>query len=122
MNTVYFVRHGENPANLTREFSYRLVDYPLTENGVRQAQETARYLRDRGITAVYASPLKRAMQTAQIIAAPLGLPVTVVESFREVNVGALERQLPTPETWALHDAICAAWAAGNADMCFPMAR
>jgi probable phosphoglycerate mutase len=119
MNTVYFVRHGENPANITRQFSYRLVDYPLTENGVRQAEETARYLRDRGITAVYASPLKRAVQTAQIIAAPLDLPVMVLEQFREVNVGALERQPPTPEAWAQHDAICAAWAAGVADACFP---
>jgi probable phosphoglycerate mutase len=34
MNTIYLVRHGENPANLTKEFSCRHVDYPLTEKGI----------------------------------------------------------------------------------------
>ena len=37
MNRVYLVRHGENLAHLTKEFSYRKVDYPLTPKGVMQA-------------------------------------------------------------------------------------
>ena len=47
VNTLYFVRHGENPANLTREFSYKMVDYPLTENGIQQAEQTAAYFASR---------------------------------------------------------------------------
>ena len=43
MNLVYLVRHGENPANLLKQFSYRKVDYPLTEKGVLQAEQTAAY-------------------------------------------------------------------------------
>lgn len=119
MNDVYFVRHGENPANITREFSHRLVDYPLTGRGVEQAQATGYALRDVGITAVYSSPLRRALQTAEIIAAHLGLPVTTIEAFREVNVGALETQPPCEETWALHDSIFAHWHAGRAHIAFP---
>ena len=117
--TVYIVRHGENPANISREFSYRLVDYSLTPKGVRQAEDTARYFRAKGIDAIYASPLKRAVETAAIIAAPLGLPVGLIEEFREINVGTLEEQPPTDENWALHDGILAEWRAGQHETTFP---
>jgi broad specificity phosphatase PhoE len=113
------VRHGENQANLTREFSYRLVDYPLNERGQAQARETAAYLRDRPIAAVYASPLKRAYETAEAIAAEHDLPVEVLEAFREINVGTLEGQPPSQEIWDVHDRIFDAWFAGDASARFP---
>lgn len=119
VHTLYVVRHGENPANLKREFSYKLIDYSLTEKGVRQAEETADFFRDKEIAAIYSSPLKRALETAQIIAAPLDLPVTILEEFRENNVGDLERQPPTDENWALHDRIVADWFAGRHEAIFP---
>lgn len=119
MNIVHFVRHGENPANLTREFSHRVVDYPLTERGVAQARATARYFAGHEIAAVYASPLRRAAQTADIIAETLGLPVQTVEAFREVNVGALELEPPNEANWALHDRIIAEWFGGQPSSRFP---
>ncbi len=118
-HTLYVVRHGENPANLTREFSYKLIDYSLTEKGILQSEQTAIRLRDLGIHAVYSSPLKRALETALIIAAPLGLPVATLEAFRENNVGDLEGQPPSDENWALHDRIIADWYAGRHDVAFP---
>ncbi|MCB0162068.1 MAG: histidine phosphatase family protein, partial [Caldilineaceae bacterium] len=84
-HNFYLVRHGENPANLTKEFSYRDVDYSLTPKGVLQAQQTAAYFRNVPVDAVVASPLKRTRETAAIIADALGLPVEVMEDFREVN-------------------------------------
>lgn len=119
VHTLYVVRHGENPANINREFSYKLVDYSLTPRGVRQAEETATFFADKGIHALYSSPLKRAIETAEAIARPLGLPVTIVEEFRENNVGALESQPITDENWALHDRIIADWYAGRHDVSFP---
>jgi broad specificity phosphatase PhoE len=119
VNTIYLVRHGENPANLTREFSYRRVDYSLTEKGVLQARQTAEYLRGLGVDALYASPLRRAAQTATILGADLGLPVTEVEELREMNVGRLEDAPPTDESWALHDAVVDEWRAGRHDVTFP---
>lgn len=119
MNHVYLIRHGENVANLTLEFSYRKVDYSLTPKGVLQAQQTADWFRNKKIDAVYASPLKRAYETAQIIAAPHSLSVTPVEAFREVNVGDLEGQKPTAELWNLHNAIVLGWLNGKKDVCFP---
>jgi broad specificity phosphatase PhoE len=119
MNTIYLVRHGENPANLRSEFSYKLVDYSLTPKGILQAQQTAEYFKDKQIHEIYASPLKRTRETAQIIADALGLTVTVVEEFREVNVGALERQPPSIENWEFHDRIVAEWFFGHHEVSFP---
>lgn len=118
-NTLYYVRHGENRANQTHEFSYIKVDYPLNELGVVQAQQTARHLQDQGISAVYASPLRRAAQTAEIIGQTLGLSVTIVEPFREINVGTLEDEPTSEENWALHDRIFADWLAGRSEAIFP---
>lgn len=119
MNLVYLVRHGENPANLTHEFSHRKVDYPLTAKGRVQAEQTASYLRERGVDAVYASPLRRATQTAERIAAAVRQPVHVLEQFRELNVGVLEDLPPTRENWAVHDRVVAAWRVGRLEEAFP---
>ncbi|HNP70406.1 MAG TPA: histidine phosphatase family protein [Kouleothrix sp.] len=119
MNTIYLVRHGENTANLTREFSYRRVDYSLTPKGVLQAQQTGAFFVGKQIDAIYASPLKRAAETAAIIGAMIGIEPTTVEEFREVNVGALEDWPPTDESWAEHDRIVRSWFEGQPGLRFP---
>ena len=119
MNTIYLVRHAENTANLTKEFSHRLVDYSLTTKGILQAQQTAVYFRDKHINEVYSSPLKRASETANIIAQELHLPVSIKEQFREVNVGSLEGRPPDAENWALHDRILRDWREGRHTSAFP---
>jgi broad specificity phosphatase PhoE len=119
MNRLYLVRHGENHANLTLEFSHRKVDYPLTAKGVLQAQQAAVYFAEKGIHAIYSSPLKRAQETAEIIGTTLHLPVVVMEECREVNVGDLEGQPPTKELWAFHNSIIKAWMEGEHTLRFP---
>lgn len=119
MNRVFLVRHGENRANLTKEFSFKLVDYPLTEKGRIQATQTAVFFRGRSIQAIYSSPLKRASETAQIIAAALDLPVTILEQFREVDVGSLELKPPTAEAWEEHNKVIQAWFEGHTNRRFP---
>jgi broad specificity phosphatase PhoE len=116
---LYWIRHGENLANLTKEFSSRRVDYSLTTKGVLQAQQTAEYFAPRPIRAVYTSPLKRAVETAQIIAAPLHLQPVILENFREIDVGELEDRPPSAENWALHNAILKDWLEGNVSRSFP---
>lgn len=119
MNTIYLVRHGENTANLTGEFSCKYVDYSLTPKGILQAEQTAAFFKDKHIDEIYTSPLKRARETAAIIAQELNLPVTVLEQFREVNVGSLELQPPTAENWELHNSIVFSWFAGQHELSFP---
>jgi broad specificity phosphatase PhoE len=126
-NTLFLVRHGENKANITREFSHRKVDYPLTERGVRQAEQTAAHFANlaarpgggRRVDAIFSSPLKRALQTAEIIGAATGHAVTVVEGLREINCGEYDGVPPTDEMWAHHDRILASWRDGNHAVRFP---
>lgn len=119
MNHIYLVRHGENVANLTKELSSRIVDYSLTPKGVVQAQQTAQYFAGRNIQAVYSSPLKRAQETAGMIASSLNLKPIVVEEFREIDVGELEEPPSTPEKWELHNQIIMRWFAGDLEAGFP---
>ena len=119
MNTLYLVRHGENRANITKEFSHTKVDYPLTEKGELQARQTAEYFRDRHVDEVYSSPLKRALQTAEMIAATKGLPVTVIESLREVNSGSLEDTPPTEENWRIYLDTVQGWNEGRPEVALP---
>lgn len=117
--TVWYIRHGENPANLTGELSCRAVDYPLTERGVAQAADLASQLKvDSAPAAIYASPLRRATQTAQIIAGRLGLPVTTLEGLRELDVGDLEGR-SDEQAWATFLDVACAWQAGDHDRTFP---
>lgn len=119
MNTIYLVRHAENTANITKEFSYKNVDYSLTPKGVIQAQQTAAYFKGTPIDALYCSPLKRTRETAQIIGAAIGLTPVVMENFREINVGSLEGQPPTEEVWAIHNRILLSWFTGTPEQPFP---
>jgi broad specificity phosphatase PhoE len=119
MTHMYLIRHGENLANLTKEFSYRKVDYPLTPKGKLQAKQTARLLQDKGIAAVYSSPLRRAYETAEELSTLLKQKVFVMEQFRELNVGDLEGQPPTPQAWMAHNEVLIAWRRGELDVAFP---
>lgn len=119
MNTVFLVRHGENLANITHEFSSRRIDYSLTEKGVLQAQQTADRLRHAAIDEIYSSPLKRARETAAIIAAACGLDFTVMDNFREVDVGDYELEPIRDELWEIHNRIFIGWITGQPHAKFP---
>jgi broad specificity phosphatase PhoE len=65
--TIYIVRHGQDEDNATDVLNGRR-DTPLTELGRKQAVQVAAKLASYNISAVYSSPLKRAYETAKIIA------------------------------------------------------
>jgi len=94
--TLYLIRHAEP------EFSATQTDPPLTKLGVRQAEVTRDFLAVRPVDCCYASPTRRAMQTASIIAAPYGLTPLPLE-----GLGPLHRLSDTV------DALCVRHA-GNA--------
>lgn len=119
MNRVYFIRHGEGVDNAARQFSYRKVDRPLTERGRMQARETGEYLARRRIDGIYCSGMKRAHETAQIIAAALTLEPIVLDEFREVDVGELDGRDYSAEAWAVYHRVVNEWFAGNAQAAVP---
>ncbi|GER88443.1 hypothetical protein KDW_26050 [Dictyobacter vulcani] len=83
------IRHGETLAN--REFRYiGMRDDHLSERGITQAQQLAQTLEPLHISAIYSSPLQRAMQTAQAIAERQQLAVQPLDALREGNFGRWE--------------------------------
>jgi broad specificity phosphatase PhoE len=115
MTAIHWARHGENVANLSGTFSYRIFDGDLTDRGIVQAQRLADRLHaasDRyGL--LVCSPLRRARQTAQIVSARLGLPVAVeLDDLREVNVGELDGRAGD-SAWRVYEATLAAWRCGR---------
>ncbi|MFF0585861.1 bifunctional RNase H/acid phosphatase [Streptomyces sp. NPDC003781] len=90
--TFVLLRHGETPLTPQKRFSGSGgTDPSLSPVGREQAERVAESLARRGtIEAVVASPLARTRETAGIVAARLGLEVTVEEGLRETDFGAWE--------------------------------
>jgi phosphoserine phosphatase len=87
MTTVYLARHGESDWNVERRWQGH-ADRPLTERGRAQAEALAEKLAGVHLDAIYASDLRRAWETAQVVAAPRGLEVVRLPELREVDVGS----------------------------------
>ncbi|WP_421106888.1 bifunctional RNase H/acid phosphatase [Streptomyces sp. NEAU-S77] len=90
--TFVLLRHGETPLTPEKRFSGSGgTDPGLSDIGHRQAELVAASLAARGtIQAIVTSPLKRCRETAQTVAARLGLDVRVDEGLRETDFGAWE--------------------------------
>jgi probable phosphoglycerate mutase len=84
------IRHGQTPLSVERRYAGRSpqTDVPLTETGVRQAAAVAKRLTSAGIGAIVSSPLQRAVQTAEEVAAVTGVPVATDDGFSETDFGA----------------------------------
>lgn len=90
MTTLIFVRHGQSTSNLLRVFAGQM-DFELTELGLRQAEKVAAFLkRNFVVDTIYASDLKRAMQTAAFAAALYGLEIIPTSDLRERSMGVWE--------------------------------
>jgi len=88
--SLFLLRHGATRLNL--EVPYRLQgneqDEPLGAIGQAQSEGARDLLRSVPLTAFYSSPLRRAMQTAQIVAMPHALSVKPIAELREGSVGS----------------------------------
>lgn len=97
----YFVRHGESEANVQRIISNRRLPHGLTARGRAQAEQLAAELSDARPTQIFSSPILRARQTAEILAAHFALPVSVTDALREYDCGILEGR-GDETSWAHH--------------------
>ncbi len=89
MAELYLIRHGQTAWN-KEERIQGTEDVPLDETGVAQAGGLVGRLRGVRLRAVYASPLRRAMQTAQPLAAAAGLTVQADPRLMERNWGVYQ--------------------------------
>ena len=89
MTTLYFVRHGESRANVETVFTGQ-TDVPLSDRGMRQAEELKERLLSLRPDAFFSSDLLRAVQTVTPTAEALGLAVRPEKGLREIDGGLWE--------------------------------
>jgi len=88
---LFLVRHGETLQNVAG-IAQGWNDSELSDKGRRQVRALAERLANHAPTAIYSSPLGRALSTAQTIAEITGLEVQTLDDLREMNYGAWEGQ------------------------------
>ena len=86
---ILLVRHGLTDWNYNNRFQGR-TDVPLNEAGLAQAEKAARRIEGWPVDVVYSSPLTRARQTADIIAARLRKNPIIIDDLMEIHFGSWE--------------------------------
>lgn len=88
--TIYYVRHGLSEGNVAGVTSGAEHDCDLTDEGREQAKRAGKALQSKDIDLIVCSPMKRTVETAEIIAGQLGYDATRIvkrEEFVERYMG-----------------------------------
>ncbi len=83
---LFLIRHGEVEVRYHRVFGGR-IDMDLSPRGLEQARQLARHLQGRHLDAIYASPMRRAQQTAAPLMTGRQPPLVTLPELREVDFG-----------------------------------
>ncbi|MFW9998003.1 MAG: histidine phosphatase family protein [Candidatus Odinarchaeota archaeon] len=81
---ILLIRHGQSEVYGR---PWKSKDLPLSKLGIKQAQATSDILKKEPVNAFFTSPMKRARQTAEIIANPHNLDVYPIDGFSEIDTG-----------------------------------
>ncbi len=114
---LYCIRHGESSYNAEGRIQGQ-SDVPLSELGRRQGEAVAAVLAGEPIEAIYASPLRRAMQTARPVADALELEIHTDRRLMEVHAGVFQDKLRS-ELDELYPEELACWRSGDPDFVIP---
>lgn len=87
---IFLIRHGATVLTAEDRFA-GATNVQLSDEGREQVRRLAVRLRDENITAIYASPLDRTVETASILAQPHGIEVQTRDGLREISHGRWEQ-------------------------------
>ena len=90
MPLLLLIRHGENDYVKSGKMPGHIPGVHLNERGQKQAQALGEGLKDVPIKAIYSSPLERALETAEPIAATHNLQIIQEPALMDANVGKWE--------------------------------
>ncbi len=107
MTEIILARHGETAWNVKEVFRGR-IDVELNETGIKQAALLGEYLGNREISAVYSSPLKRALKTAEMIAGYHKLKIEITPGLIDFDYGSWQG-LPHEEIKQKYSRLYAEW-------------
>ncbi len=114
---LFLIRHGESLFNAEKRIQGQM-DVALSPLGRRQAAALATAIAALDIDAIYSSPLARAMQTAEPIAAATHLPVATDDRLKEIHAGVFEG-VPWDEIEHRAPEAAAKWKAQEPDFVIP---
>lgn len=114
---LVLIRHGE-PEREAEGRCYGRFDVGLSDAGRKQIQDKLKLILNLKAVALYASPLKRAMESAAIAGASLGLQPTIAPDLQEINFGCFEG-LTYSEIEKLYPEEFRVWMEHPAEIKFP---
>ena len=85
MNNLFVVRHGVTKAN-ENDLDAGSMDFPLTRKGKKEVAFIAKSIAPIDIDGVYCSPVRRAVQTAKILAKPHGVKPIILDDLTEAKL------------------------------------
>jgi probable phosphoglycerate mutase len=112
MMKVILVRHGETDWN-RRGWAQGLSDNEMNETGEKQAEAVALALKGEKVDAIYTSPLKRAVATAQSINRFHRVKIETIEGLKELDIGKLDG-LRVQEMKSLYPSFWCEWSGKHA--------
>lgn len=110
---IVFVRHGKTKINQEGKYG-GFLDTEISEEGINEIKRIEKYLRNIEFDAVYASPLKRAVQSARILVNDF----TIDDRLREMNFGIFEG-LSYKETVERYPKESRCWGEDYINYCIP---
>ena len=84
---IIFLRHAQAKNNVERVLAGRKEGFPLTQTGLQQAENIAKFLKPLQISAIYSSPIERATSTAKLAAENLNLEFKTDSRLTEIEMG-----------------------------------
>ncbi len=117
LTRIWLIRHGEPDPGI-RGRCYGRLDVSLSAEGRRQLEPVAKRLASEPLSAIYTSPRKRALESAEIIAAPHACGVQTEHDLREIDFGDFEG-LTYDDISKLYPALYRQWMDQPTEVEFP---
>jgi broad specificity phosphatase PhoE len=114
---IHCIRHGQSVYNAEGRIQGQ-SNVPLSDLGLRQSQAAADALAGLPIDALYSSPLRRAVQTAEAVAEALGLPIQTDDRLKEIHAGIFQ-DMRRCEIEDVYPEETAHWMSQNPDYVIP---
>ena len=98
---IIFLRHGQAENNTKKILAGRSPGVDLTQVGIQQAKQSGKMLESLNISAIYSSPIDRALQTAEIAGNHCDLEPVTDDRLIELDMGKFTK-MPYDEIFAKH--------------------
>ena len=109
---IIFLRHGQAENNTKKILAGRSPGVNLTDLGIQQAEQSGKMLESLNISAIYSSPIDRALQTAEIVAKYCDLEILTDDRLIELDMGKFTK-MPYDEIFAKHGNVFLKFYEGN---------